>query len=140
MVVKVVRGRKIISVITCSRRVEQRWVRGHIWPALLTRIVRSPPVNIVGVFGVEGFLQTLGLIKIKLFVRLERAGKYSSRKGAPLSDLFTISIEFHSLLNILLISPVRMVWLAAETWGRLRRAKIMNAFMGRRGVPSELSD
>jgi hypothetical protein len=36
------------------------------------------------------------------------------------------------------ISLVRIVWLAADTWGLLRRAKIMNAFMGRRGEPSAL--
>ena len=47
-------------------------------------------------------------------------------------------IEVHSLLRILLISPVRIIWFAAETWGLLLRANIMNAFMGRLGVPSAL--
>ncbi len=48
----------------------------------------------------------------------------------------TISMEFHSLLRILLTSPVRIIWLAADICGRRLRAKIMNAFMGRFGVPS----
>lgn len=48
----------------------------------------------------------------------------------------TISIASHSLLRILLISPVRIIWLAADICGRRRRANIMNAFMGRLGVPS----
>lgn len=51
-----------------------------------------------------------------------------------------MGIEFHSLLRILLISPVRIIWFAAETCGRRLRAKIMNAFMGRFGVPSVLRD
>lgn len=51
-----------------------------------------------------------------------------------------MGIEFHSLLRILLISPVRIIWFAAETCGLRLRAKIMNAFIGRLGVPSELSD
>jgi len=44
----------------------------------------------------------------------------------------------HSLLKSLLISPVRMDWFSADTWGRLRRAKTIKAFMGRFGVPSAL--
>lgn len=56
------------------------------------------------------------------------------------SHLRTMGIEFHSLLRILLISPVRIIWFAAETCGLRLRAKIMNAFIGRLGVPSELSD
>ena len=43
---------------------------------------------------------------------------------------------FHSLLRILLTSPVRIIWFAADICGRRFRAKIMNAFMGRFGVPS----
>lgn len=54
-------------------------------------------------------------------------------RGGP-----TSGICVHSLESILLISPVRMLWFAAESWGRRRRAKIMNAFMGRFGVPSAL--
>ena len=54
-------------------------------------------------------------------------------RGGP-----TSGICVHSLERILLISPVRMLWFAAESWGRRRRAKIMNAFMGRFGVPSAL--
>ena len=50
----------------------------------------------------------------------------------------TISIVFHSLLRILLTSPVRIIWFAAEICGRRFRAKIMNAFIGRLGVPSAL--
>ena len=34
------------------------------------------------------------------------------------------------------MSPVRIIWFAALTCGRRRRAKIMNAFIGRFGVPS----
>jgi hypothetical protein len=37
------------------------------------------------------------------------------------------------------ISPVRIIWFAALTWGRRRRAKIMKAFMGLLGVPSAFS-
>lgn len=48
-------------------------------------------------------------------------------------------MEFHSLLRILLISPVRIDWLAADTCGRRRRANIMNAFIGLFGVPSAFS-
>ena len=43
------------------------------------------------------------------------------------------------MLSILLTSPVRIIWFAAEIWGLRLRAKIMNAFMGRLGVPSALS-
>ena len=50
-----------------------------------------------------------------------------------------MSMVFHSLLKILLMSPVRIIWFAAEIWGLRLRAKIMNAFMGRLGVPSALS-
>lgn len=50
--------------------------------------------------------------------------------------VLTISMAFHSLLRILLMSPVRIIWFAAEICGRRFRAKIMNAFMGRLGVPS----
>lgn len=52
--------------------------------------------------------------------------------------MLTMGIVVHSLLSSLLISPVRMDWFSADTWGRLRRAKIMNAFIGRFGVPSAL--
>lgn len=51
-----------------------------------------------------------------------------------------MSIAFHSLLRILLISPVRIIWLAADTSGLRLRAKIMKAFMGRFGVPSAFRD
>jgi len=51
-----------------------------------------------------------------------------------------MSIAFHSLLRILLISPVRIIWLAADTSGLRFLAKIMKAFMGRFGVPSALRD
>jgi hypothetical protein len=51
----------------------------------------------------------------------------------------TGGIEFHSLLRILLISPVRIDWFSAETCGRRRRAKIIKAFIGRLGVPSAFS-
>lgn len=51
-----------------------------------------------------------------------------------------MGIFAHSRDRILLISPVRMAWFAAETCGLLRLAKIMNAFIGRRGVPSVLRD
>lgn len=40
--------------------------------------------------------------------------------------------------RILLTSPVRIIWLAAEICGLRLRAKIMKAFMGRLGVPSAL--
>jgi len=53
--------------------------------------------------------------------------------------VFTGGIDTHSLLRILLISPVRIDWFCADTCGRLRRANIMKAFMGRFGVPSALS-
>ncbi len=53
--------------------------------------------------------------------------------------IITVPIEFHSLLNILLISPVRIDWFSADTWGRRLRAKIMKAFIGRFGVPSVFS-
>ena len=36
------------------------------------------------------------------------------------------------------MSPVRIIELAAEIWGRRFLAKIMKAFMGRFGVPSAL--
>ena len=36
------------------------------------------------------------------------------------------------------MSPVRIMELAAEIWGRRLRANIMKAFMGRFGVPSAL--
>lgn len=49
-----------------------------------------------------------------------------------------ISMVFHSLLRSLLISPVRIIWFSADTCGRRLRAKIMKAFMGLFGVPSEL--
>jgi hypothetical protein len=51
-----------------------------------------------------------------------------------------MSIAFHSLLRILLISPVRIIWFAAETSGRLFLANIMKAFMGLLGVPSAFND
>jgi hypothetical protein len=51
-----------------------------------------------------------------------------------------MSIAFHSLLIILLISPVRIIWLAADTSGLRFREKIMKAFRGRLGVPSALRD
>jgi hypothetical protein len=51
-----------------------------------------------------------------------------------------MSIAFHSMLRILLISPVRIIWLAADTSGLRFRAKIMKAFRGRLGVPSALRD
>lgn len=54
------------------------------------------------------------------------------------SGTLTAGILFHSLLNILLISPVRIDWFSADTCGRLLRAKIINAFIGRLGVPSAL--
>lgn len=44
------------------------------------------------------------------------------------------------MLRILLISPVRIIWFAAETCGLRRLAKIINAFIGRFGVPSEFKD
>ena len=47
-------------------------------------------------------------------------------------------METHSLLSNLLISPVLIAWFSEETCGRLRRAKIINAFIGRLGVPSAL--
>jgi len=47
-------------------------------------------------------------------------------------------MDVHSLERIFEISPVRIDWFSDETWGRRRRAKIMNAFMGRFGVPSAL--
>lgn len=56
-----------------------------------------------------------------------------------MGERLTGGIEFHSLLRILLISPVRMDWFSAESCGRRLRAKIMNAFIGRFGVPSALS-
>ena len=49
-------------------------------------------------------------------------------------------ITFHSLLRILLISPVCIIWLAADISGLRIRAKIMKAFIGRFGVPFELRD
>ena len=60
------------------------------------------------------------------------------RRKEKKAQVPTISIEFHSLLRILLTSPVRIIWFAAEICGRRLRAKIMNAFMGRLGVPSAL--
>ena len=51
-----------------------------------------------------------------------------------------MSIAFHSLLRILLISPVRIIWFAADTSGLRFRANIMKAFIGRLGVPSALRD
>ena len=53
--------------------------------------------------------------------------------------VFTAGIATHSLLSNLLISPVLIAWFSDETCGRLRRAKIINAFIGRLGVPSALS-
>lgn len=53
--------------------------------------------------------------------------------------IITACMVFHSLLRILLISPVRIEWFAAETCGRRRRANIMNAFIGLFGVPSAFS-
>ena len=49
-------------------------------------------------------------------------------------------ITFHSLLRILLISPVCIIWLAADISGLRIRAKIMKAFIGRFGVPFELRE
>ena len=49
-----------------------------------------------------------------------------------------MSIDFHSADSNFEISPVRKFGLSAATSGRRLRAKIMNAFMGRLGVPSGL--
>lgn len=61
-------------------------------------------------------------------------GRYVAR-----SKTLTISIVFHSLLRILLMSPVRIIWFAAEICGLRFLAKIMKAFIGRLGVPSAFS-
>ena len=50
-----------------------------------------------------------------------------------------MSMAFHSLLRILLMSPVRIIWFAADICGLRFRANIMKAFIGRFGVPSALS-
>ncbi len=112
--------------------------------AFLARVVRPPTVDIVGIFRVEVVLQLLGLVEVELLLRLictnEKwfANEHScaGKDDDHAEHKQTISIEFHSLLRILLTSPVRIIWLAAEIWGRRFRAKIMNAFIGRFGVPS----
>ena len=63
---------------------------------------------------------------------------YENELRAKRIKIFTLGIETHSLLNNLLISPVLIAWFSVETCGRLRRAKIINAFIGRLGVPSAL--
>ena len=68
----------------------------------------------------------------------EHAYSSAAERGKRKVQVPTISIEFHSLLRILLTSPVRIIWLAAEICGLRLRAKIMKAFMGRLGVPSAL--
>lgn len=66
------------------------------------------------------------------------AGELDKNKQSITYVPITEGIVTHSLLSILLISPVRIAWFSAETCGRLRRANIMNAFIGRFGVPSAL--
>jgi hypothetical protein len=48
-------------------------------------------------------------------------------------------MDDHSFERTLEISPVRSAAFVAEISGRRLRAKIMNAFIGRLGVPSALS-
>ena len=110
--------------------------------ALLARVVRPSAVDVVGILGIEVVLQLLGLVEVELLLRLECGAwrvSMRAREKVQAGCIQTISIEFHSLLRILLTSPVRIIWLAAEIWGLRLRAKIMNAFMGRLGVPSALS-
>ena len=49
-----------------------------------------------------------------------------------------MSIAYHSLLRILLISPVHIIWFMVDTSGLRLRAKTIKVFMGRLGVPSAL--
>lgn len=81
---------------------------GGIRSALLTGVVGPSPINVVGIFGVKRFFQTFSLVEIKLLVSLKKI-QVKLVEGIPRTDLLTMSMEFHSLLNILLISPVRMV-------------------------------
>ena len=101
-------------------------------------IVGSSTINVVGIFRIKGVLELFSLFKIELFFMLEA---YENRPRAKKKKIriVTVGIATHSLLNNLLISPVLIAWFSEETCGRLRRAKIMNAFIGRLGVPSALS-
>lgn len=84
---------------------------------LPARVIRPSSIYVVRVFVVEVVLQLFGLVEVKLLFGLvtkERtlAGRDHDRvREAQL----TICMEFHSLLRILLISPVRIIWFAADT-------------------------
>jgi hypothetical protein len=81
------------------------------------------------------------LVEIELFVSLESEKRcVEPEKKRIEQGRLTMGMVLHSRLSILLISPVRMDWFAADTWGLRRLAKIMKAFMGRFGVPSWLRD
>jgi hypothetical protein len=119
-------------------------VEPEICPPSSARVIRATSVDVVWVLGVERLFQLLGAVQVELLLRLHKAKKKfiwsKGAKEAMEGSDFTASIEFHSLLKILLISPVRMEVFSEETCGRLRLAKIMNAFMGRFGVPSAFND
>lgn len=139
-----VRVRRFSEVTNAAQVVA--WIRGlcHVarasWSTLsrsaFTRVVGPSSVDIVRIAAVERLFEMFRLVEVELLVVLVgmtclRHGMGKERKG-----LLTGAILFHSLLRILLISPVRIDWFSAETWGRRLRAKIMNAFIGRFGVPS----
>lgn len=74
-------------------------------------MIRAPTIDIVGILGIESFFQFLGSVEVKLFfglilVRIEEM---------IIMIKLTAGIEFHSLLRILLISPVRIDWFSEET-------------------------
>lgn len=79
-----------------------------------------------------------GLFKVELFFMLKKKNKGRNNNKKEELEVVTAGIETHSLLNNLLISPVLIAWFSEETCGRRRRAKIINAFIGRLGVPSAL--
>ena len=90
------------------------------------------------VFRIERVFELFGLFKVELFFMLE--AYENELRAKQIWGVFTAGIETHSLLNNLLISPVPslIALFSEETCGRLRRAKIINAFIGRLGVPSAL--
>lgn len=115
-------------------------VRCGVDAALLATVVGTTAVDVVGILLVKVFLEFLRLVEVKLLLGLgwnmsTKGGLDCMRRGAA---LLTIPMVFHSRERIFEISPVRIIWFAALTCGRRRRAKIMKAFMGRFGVPSAL--
>lgn len=79
---------KIISRIH-GKRIIKRPVGANLRPPPLARVVRSSAIYIVGVPGIEGLLQLLGLVQIKLLLDLE--DRLSGQSTAVKSE----SYHFH---------------------------------------------